>query len=97
MFEQTVGKNFTALGMLFEENCRLEAKLKELRNAENGMLKPKTVEENASWHSSSEQSLKINFERWTSSHWQMNWISLSIHELQNKANCVPYCCLEDKQ
>ena len=97
VFEQPVGKKFTALGMLFEKFCCLEAKLKELQKAENGMLKPKVVEEHASWHSSSEQSRRINFERWTSFHWQMNWVSVSNHELQKKANCVPFCRLEDKK
>ena len=29
--EQPVGEKFTALGMLFEEFCRLEAKMKELQ------------------------------------------------------------------
>ena len=27
----------------------------------------------------------------------MNWVSVTIHELQNKANCVPYYRLEDKK
>ena len=97
VFEQPVGKKFTAFGMLFEDFCRLKAKMKELQKAENGMLKPKVVEEHASWHSSSQQSLRNNFERWTSSHWQMNWVSATIHELQSKANCVPYFGLEDKK
>ena len=61
------------------------------------MLKPKVVEEHASWHLSSQQSLRNNFERWTRSNWQMNWVSVTIHELQNKANCVPHCRLEDKK
>ena len=94
VFEQPVGKKFTALGMLFEEFCRLEAKMKGLQKAKNGMLKPKVVKEHAS---SYQQSQRNNFERWTSSHWQINWLSVTIHELQNKANCVPYCRLEDKK
>ena len=97
VFEEPVEEKFTALGMLSKELCRLKAKIKELQKAENGMLKPKAVEEHASWHSSSQQSLKNSFERWTSSHWQMNWVSVTIHKLQNKSNCVPYCRLEDKK
>ena len=89
VFEQTLGKKFTALGMLSEEFCRLEAKMKELQKAENGMLKPKVVEEHETWHSASQQSLGSKFERWTNSHWQMNWVSVTIYELQNKAYCVP--------
>ena len=97
VFKQPVGKKFTALGMLFEEFFRLEARMKELQKAENGMLKPKVVEKHTSWHSSSQQSLRNNFERWTSSHWPMNWVSVTIHELQNKASCVPYWRLKDKR
>ena len=97
VFEQPVAEKVTALGMLFEKFCRLEARMKDLQNAENGMLKPKVVEEHASWYSYSQQALRNNFEQWTSSHWQMNWVSVTIYELQNKANCVPYCHLEDKK
>ena len=98
VFEQPVAKKLTALGMLFEEFCRrLKARMKELQKAENGMLKPKVVEERANWHSYSQQALRNNFEQWTSSHWQKNWVSVTIYELQNKDNCVPYCHLEDKK
>ena len=82
--------------MLFEEFCRLGGKMKQLQKAANGMLKLKVVEEHASWHSSSLKSLRTNFERWTSSPWQTNWVSVTIHELQKKANCAFYCRLEDK-
>ena len=44
VFEQPMGKKFTALGKLFEEFCRPEAKMKELQKAETRMLKPMVVE-----------------------------------------------------
>ena len=74
VFEQQVGKKFTTVGMLFEEFYRLEAKMKELRKAKNGIFKPKVVDEHKDWHSSSQRALRKVFERMTSSHWQMNWV-----------------------
>ena len=55
------------------------------------------MEEHARWHSSSQQSLGNDFERWTSFNWLLSWVSTSIHELQNKTNCLSYCRLEDKK
>ena len=97
VFEQPVRKNLTAVGLLFEESCRLEARMKELQKAENGMLKPKVVDEHKGWHSSSQKALRNIFERMTRSHWQMNWVSVTIFELQIKASSAPYCRLEDKK
>ena len=36
VYEQPAGKKFTALGMLFEEFCRFEAKMKELQRQRMG-------------------------------------------------------------
>ena len=49
-FRQPLEKAIVAAGVLFEDFCRLESKLKTFQKAENEMLKPKVTNDHLTWH-----------------------------------------------
>ena len=92
-----MGKAILAAGMLFEDFCRLESKLKNFQNAENEMLKPKATNDHLTWHTNCQQALKSIFEQWTNSNDDMKWVSTNlVYHLQETGHCLTFCRLEDK-